>query len=76
VEVQRVVGGQTDVEALGQELGKRAALVAQEELVVAQGRHGHAHLAQEIQVLQDRALKINGIDLDGYCYPFVTCKKC
>lgn len=38
-------------------------MVAQEQTVVAQGRHGDADLGQVVKILQDRGLNI--IDREG-----------
>jgi len=57
VELERVVGGQADVESLGHKLGNRVALVAEKEAVVAQRRHGHTDLTQVVQVLDDWRLE-------------------
>ena len=44
MELQRVVRGERDEEASAEVLGQRTAVVVQEEVVVAQRRHGDAHL--------------------------------
>lgn len=59
VELERIVGGQRDHESSGQVLRQRVAVVAQEQAVVAQRRHGNADLSQVIKVLQDRGLTHN-----------------
>lgn len=60
VELERIVGGQRYHESSGQILWQRVAVVAQEQAVVAQWRHGNADLGQVIKVLQDRGLKDKG----------------
>ncbi len=57
VELQRVVGGQRHHQAAGQILGQRVAMVTQKQTVVAERRHGDAHLSQIVQILQDRSLR-------------------
>lgn len=56
VELERIVSGQRDHESSGQILWQRVAVVAQEQAVVAQRRHGNANLSQVVKVLQDRGL--------------------
>ena len=57
MELQGVVSGQRDVESPAEVVGKRAAVVVQEEVVVAQWGHGDAHLSQVVQVLHTRYLQ-------------------
>lgn len=59
VELERIVGGQRHHESSGQILRQGVAVVAQEQAVVAQRRHGDANLSQVIKVLQDRGLTEN-----------------
>lgn len=56
MELQRVVSGQRDHESSGQVLGQRVSMVAQEQAVVAQRRHGDANLGQVVKILQDWSL--------------------
>lgn len=56
VELERVVGGQGDHEAPGQILWQWVAVVAEEQTVVAQRRHGDANLGQVVQILEYRSL--------------------
>ena len=56
VELQGVVGGQGHDEAPGQVLRQGVTVVAEEQAVVAEGRHGDANLGQVVQVLQHRGL--------------------
>ena len=44
MELQRVVCGEGDVEAPAEVLGEGTAVVVQEEVVVAQRRHGNTDL--------------------------------
>lgn len=57
VELQGIISGQGDHEPAGQVLGERVPVVAEEEAVVAERRHGDANLGQVIQVLQDGGLR-------------------
>lgn len=56
MELQGVVSGQRDHESSGQVLGQRVSMVAQEQAVVAQRRHGDANLGQVVKILQDWGL--------------------
>lgn len=56
VELQGVIGGEGDHETTRQVLRKGVAVVAEEEAVVAEWRHGNANLGQVVQILQDRSL--------------------
>ena len=56
VELERVVRGEGDVESSTEVLGERAAVVVQEQVIVAEWRHGHAYLSQVEQVLDARDL--------------------
>lgn len=58
VELERIVSGQRDHETPGQVLWQRVSMVAQEQTVVAQRRHGDADLGQVVEILQDRGLNI------------------
>ena len=57
VELQGVVGGQRHDEAPGQVLRQGVTVVAEEQAVVAKGRHGDANLSQVVQVLQHWGLE-------------------
>lgn len=63
VELERIISGQRDHETPGQVLWQRVSMVAQEQTVVAQWRHGDANLGQVVKILQDRGLNI--IDREG-----------
>lgn len=52
VELERIVGTQTDIETAVEEGREGVALIVQEQGVVGQGRHGNTHLGQVEQVLQ------------------------
>lgn len=56
VELERVVGGERDMESPAEVLGEGAAVIVQEQMVVAEWRHGHTHLGQVVQVLDARNL--------------------
>lgn len=57
VELQRVVRGQRDHEAPGQVLWQRVAMVAEEQAVITERRHGDAYLGQVVQILQHWSLE-------------------
>lgn len=57
VKLQRVVRGQRDHEAPGQVFWQRVAMVAEEQAVIAERRHGDAYLGQVVQILQHRSLE-------------------
>lgn len=56
VKLQGVVGGQGDHEASGQILWQRVPVVAEEQAVIAERRHGDANLCQVVEILQHRSL--------------------
>lgn len=56
VKLQGVVGGQGDHEASGQILWQRVPVVAEEQAVIAERRHGNADLCQVVEILQHRSL--------------------
>lgn len=56
VKLQRVVCRQRDHQASGQVLWQRVAMVAEEQAVIAEGRHGDAYLSQVVQILEHRSL--------------------
>lgn len=58
VKLQRVVCGQRHHEASGQILWQRVAMIAEEQAVVAERRHGDADLGQVVQILQHRSLRV------------------
>lgn len=60
VELQGVIGGEGDHETTRQVLRKWVAMVAEEEAVVAEWRHGNANLGQVVQILQDGSLGMTG----------------
>lgn len=55
-ELQRVIGGQGDVEPSLQILGERVSVVREKEGIIAQGRHSNADLVEIEDVLQKRHL--------------------
>lgn len=57
VKLQGVVRGQGDHEASGQVLWQRVTMVAEEQAVIAERRHGDAYLCQVVQILQHRSLE-------------------
>jgi len=57
VKLQRVICGQRDHEPSRQVLWQRVTMVAEEQAVVAERRHGDAYLSQVVQILQHRGLK-------------------
>ena len=59
MELEWVIGGEGDVEASTEVLREGAAVVVEEEVVVAERRHGNADLSQVVEVL-------NAGDLDTY----------
>lgn len=56
VKLQGVVGGQGDHEASGQILWQRVPVVAEEQAVIAERRHGDADLCQVVEILKHRSL--------------------
>lgn len=56
VKLQRVICRQRDHEASGQVLWQRVAMVAEEQAVIAEGRHGDAYLSQVVQILKHGSL--------------------
>lgn len=57
VKLQGVISGQGDHEASGQILRQRVTMVAEEQAVIAERRHGDAYLCQVVQILQHRSLE-------------------
>lgn len=54
MELQRIVGAQTDIQTRFEEVRERVPLVSQEKSVVAERAHGNANLFEIEQVLESR----------------------
>lgn len=67
VELKGVVGGEGNVESDLKVRVKRVLLVAQEERVVAEGRHCKTDLMQVVEVLKSRSLLESDAVVDSMC---------
>lgn len=56
MELERVIGAQSDPETTREEIWKRVAVVVEEQRVVWEGRHGNEYLRQIVDVLEHRVL--------------------